>query len=72
MSQENVELVRAVYATGGDLEAAIEFFSPDIEWDMSDRVFNPRVYRGHGGGALSGSPGGSRHGRELIGEALSS
>ncbi len=48
MSQENVELVRAVYAAPG-LEAAMAFYAEDIEWDMSDRVFNPRVYRGHAG-----------------------
>jgi uncharacterized protein len=48
MSRENVELVRAIYEARG-LDAALEFYAPDIEWDMSDRVFNPKVYRGHDG-----------------------
>jgi ketosteroid isomerase-like protein len=25
------------------------FYAPDIEWDMTDRVFNPKMYRGHAG-----------------------
>ena len=48
MSQENVEIVRAVYAADGT-EAALAFCATDIEWDFSDRVFNPRVYWGHDG-----------------------
>jgi ketosteroid isomerase-like protein len=49
MSRENVEIVQAVYAAAERGEGALEFFDPDIEWDLSDRVFNPKVYRGHEG-----------------------
>jgi ketosteroid isomerase-like protein len=52
MPQENVELVRSIYGLGGGrdaLEDAIRHFSPDIEWDFSERVFNPKVYKGHDG-----------------------
>ncbi len=52
MSRENVELVRGVmaYQAGGDDEAWLrETFHPDVEWDMTHRSFDPRVYRGHEG-----------------------
>ena len=52
MSQENIEIVRAVmaYQAGGDDEAWLrETFHPDVEFDMTHRSFDPRVYRGHEG-----------------------
>ncbi len=48
MSEENVSLVREVYAAPR-FEDALALYSEDIVWDMSDRVFNPRVYHGHDG-----------------------
>jgi ketosteroid isomerase-like protein len=48
MSRENVELVEKVYVAD-ELETVIALFAPDIKWDMSDRVFNPHVYRGRDG-----------------------
>ena len=49
MSQENVENVRRAYTAfnDGDLETALGFFDPDIEWNASDVFFDePRTYRG--------------------------
>ena len=45
---ENVELVRRSYETwnSGDLDAFVEFLSPDLEIDLSERVFNPGSYQG--------------------------
>ena len=48
MSEADVDLVRSIYS-GGDLEAVLDSFSPDVEWDFTDRVFNPEIYRGHDG-----------------------
>jgi hypothetical protein len=46
MSQENMDVVvRAVQLTGSD-----EFLSvchPEIEWDMTRLMPEPRVYHGH-------------------------
>jgi ketosteroid isomerase-like protein len=33
----------------GDVEALAALCAPDFRLDMSDRVFNPAVYSGHGG-----------------------
>jgi ketosteroid isomerase-like protein len=51
MAQENVEIVRRGYDAfnRGDVEGIIEMSEPDMRWDMSERVFNPRVYEGHDG-----------------------
>jgi uncharacterized protein len=51
MSQENVEIVRRGYDAfnRGDIEGLIETVEPQIRWDLSERVFNPRVYEGHDG-----------------------
>jgi ketosteroid isomerase-like protein len=53
MSRENVEIVRAVMAyQAGDAEddAFLErYFHPDVEWDLTHRSFDPRIYHGHEG-----------------------
>jgi len=49
MSQENVDNVRRAYAAfnDGDLETALGFFDPAIEWNASDVFFDePCTYRG--------------------------
>ncbi len=50
MSQENVEIVRQVYAAYslGDNEAALACFDPEVEFDVSIRP-ESGVYRGHAG-----------------------
>src|SRR5215207_5190403 len=55
MSQENVELVRAVLETwnrswrDGDPDPALDMLDPDVVLDFSGNVFNPRVLKGHEG-----------------------
>ncbi len=51
MSQENIEVVRSLYAAlnRGDREAALGFADPDIEVDASRLVFNPTTYVGMDG-----------------------
>jgi len=51
MSQENVEIVRRVYALWASRQWSVipDFFSPDVEIDLSRNVFNPDVYHGHSG-----------------------
>ena len=51
MSQENVETVRAALErlNAGDIDGLISLCDGDVELDMSDRVFNPKTYRGHEG-----------------------
>src|SRR5277367_3944679 len=58
MSQENVEVVREVMDLMGSVgEAAsddvksrlLDLFAPDVQIDMSRRIFNPDVYQGHAG-----------------------
>ncbi len=52
MSQENVEIVRALVAfrergrAGDSRLTPADLLAPDFEIDMSRRVFNPAVYRG--------------------------
>ena len=50
MSARNVEIVRGAFDAflRGDLEAALEVFDPEIEWDVTLRV-DGRVFRGHEG-----------------------
>jgi ketosteroid isomerase-like protein len=48
LSKENVEVVRAIYASMGT-SVRYDLIDPDIEMDFSERVFNPAVYRGHDG-----------------------
>lgn len=55
MSQENVEIVRRLYAGwvenafGQVDDAVFEFADPNIVWDVSTRTFDPAVYYGHQG-----------------------
>ena len=47
MSEENVELVRALDAWNQqDEETALQLFSPDAELDASGRILNPDIYTG--------------------------
>jgi len=48
MSQENVELVRRVYALldGGDVEAVSDLATPDFVFDFSRRYLDPVVLQG--------------------------
>jgi ketosteroid isomerase-like protein len=48
MSQENVEIVREVFAAinRGDRETAFGFADPEIVVDATRRVFNPTTYVG--------------------------
>jgi ketosteroid isomerase-like protein len=55
MSQENVEVVRQIYAAveRGDAASVIDLYDPEVEWDFTDSPFRIFVshdmYRGHGG-----------------------
>lgn len=54
MAQENVEIVRGLYANwaevfGGLEDAFYAVFDPGIEWDASRRTFDPGVYHGREG-----------------------
>jgi ketosteroid isomerase-like protein len=51
MSQENAEIVRRIYEqlNRGNVEGVVELCDDDFVMDMSERVFNPEIYRGHDG-----------------------
>jgi ketosteroid isomerase-like protein len=55
MSQENIEVVRSLYAIWeqdafGNLDDEVyDVLDPGIEWDASRRTFDPGVYHGHDG-----------------------
>ena len=51
MSREKVETVRAALErlNAGDIDGMISLCDGDFELDMSERVFNPKIYRGHEG-----------------------
>ena len=51
MSQENVEIVRRAHEAlnAGDIDGLVTLCHEDFNLDMSDRVFNPEIYRGHDG-----------------------
>jgi ketosteroid isomerase-like protein len=51
MSQENVEIVRRASAAfnRGGVEAALEFFDPEIEWTTTGIFLEAGTYRGHEG-----------------------
>lgn len=51
MSQPNVESVRKGYeaVNRGDFEAAIALLDPNVEYDVSRRIFDPGIYHGHEG-----------------------
>jgi len=48
LSQENVEIVRAAYGrlNQGDVEGLIALCDDGFLMDMSERTFNPEIYRG--------------------------
>ena len=52
MSQENVEIVRQLMALGeqarrgGPASLPLDLVAPDMEIDLSRRVFNPETYQG--------------------------
>ena len=49
MSEENVEIVERAYRAyqSGGLEAAMEFFHPEVEWEDLDALPDAGSYRGH-------------------------
>jgi len=55
MSQEKVEIVRRLIALGdesrenGIATLPADLMAPDVEFDLSRRVFNPETYRGYDG-----------------------
>jgi ketosteroid isomerase-like protein len=51
MSQENVEIVRSIFAAlnRGDRETAIGFAHPEVVLDATRNVFNPKTYVGKDG-----------------------
>ena len=51
MSQENIEIVRAIYEAWAQkgLKAGLRYLDPGVEWDVSRRRVDPGVYRGHEG-----------------------
>ena len=55
MSQENVEVVKRIYALWPSSayehldDAVFELADPNIVWDVSRRTFDPGVYHGHQG-----------------------
>lgn len=51
MSRESLDSVRRVHAalSAGDVDGVIALCDPDFRLDMSNRVFNPAVYKGHDG-----------------------
>ena len=48
-SGSNQDIVRSIYAAVGEGRMPFELLDPQIELDMSERIFNPAVYRGHEG-----------------------
>jgi ketosteroid isomerase-like protein len=51
MPSDNVDLVRRAHQAlnRGDIDALLALCHEDFRLDMSDRIFNPAVYEGHGG-----------------------
>jgi ketosteroid isomerase-like protein len=54
MSQATVDIVRRLYAQWeGDAfqvdDESWELLDPDVEWDVSRRIFDPAIYHGHAG-----------------------
>jgi ketosteroid isomerase-like protein len=50
MSRENVEVIQRIYAAP-KTALALDFYAPDIEWDMTHYAgwMDDPVFRGHGG-----------------------
>jgi ketosteroid isomerase-like protein len=49
MSERNVEVVREIYESFVSGDIRYDLLDPEIELDLSERVLNPSVYRGHEG-----------------------
>jgi ketosteroid isomerase-like protein len=51
MSRENVEIVRRAHEAlnAGNIDELVTLCHQGFQLDMSDRVFNPATYQGHGG-----------------------
>jgi len=51
MPSENIVLVRRAHEAlnSGDIDTLVALCDSSFRLDMSDRVFNPAVYEGHGG-----------------------
>src|SRR5829696_5086775 len=49
MSQENVEIVRAYFASQGEGERALRFLDPGVEWHVRPDFPDPGVHRGREG-----------------------
>src|SRR5438105_975810 len=51
MSQENVEIVRAVYEAwvSGDPSQAFDYLDPEVVWEAIEDAPDARTYRGHAG-----------------------
>jgi ketosteroid isomerase-like protein len=51
ISKRNVEVVRAIYEAWAQhgLEAGLRYLEPGVVWDVSRRLVDPGVYRGHEG-----------------------
>jgi ketosteroid isomerase-like protein len=51
MSEENLEVVKRAYAAmeRGDIPTVLALCDPEIEFDNSNAVFDPAVFRGHPG-----------------------
>ena len=48
-SGSNVELVRSIYHAFNGGRMPLDQLDPQIELDLSERIFNPAVYNGHDG-----------------------
>jgi ketosteroid isomerase-like protein len=49
MSQENVDIVGAYFASQGEGDRALRFLDPRVEWHVRPDFPDPGVYRGHNG-----------------------
>src|SRR2546428_11448518 len=51
MPSQNVEIVRRAHEAlnSGDMDTLVVLCDAAFRLDMSDRIFNPAVYEGHGG-----------------------
>ena len=49
MSKENVAVVDAIYMALTEGRVPFELLDPEIDLDLTDRIFNPATYHGHEG-----------------------
>jgi uncharacterized protein len=49
MSKENVEIVGAIYAELAEGRVPFDLLDPEIDLDLTERVFNPATYHGYEG-----------------------